>query len=73
MQVTVFVERGTAIMVPDRFEPTTEMRRLYPGAVPWCVAELDDSAPVVESLARHLFAALPMSEARVLLGQAPPR
>ena len=75
MEVAVYVERDTAILVPSCFLPSEAMCARYPQAHPLCTAHLseDPGAFWVETrMERDDYVAVPLSEAVYLLADNAP-
>ena len=73
MQVSMYIEHGTVILVPSCYLPCAEMRRRFPDATYACMLVVaddpnDEWAALLHAMEQETFATMSLAKAIVLLG-----
>ena len=70
MRVSVYVDRGTALMLPEGDAPCDEMRLYFPEAQPMWSGSMPGDSRLMAAMGRDHYVAMPVSAARCLLRDA---
>ena len=59
MEVMVYVDDSTAIMIPSFLLPSADMQQLFPRARPQWIGEIANDCPAAAAIVHHLYAVVP--------------